>query len=145
MSKKLNGKLFSKDYQPPEKWTEGRALKLGDELILWLKSKDENIFFEEFLYIDNDYYASLICYLTEKFSSFSDLIVKAKKIQELKLQKFGVLDKLNAPMTKFVLINQHDWKDKKEIDQKTEINSKPQIIVDTPEQKKDLEDFINNL
>lgn len=109
-----DGKQFSSDYQPKEKWTESKAIKLGNALIEWLKEKDEegkdkyNIFFEEFLIIDNDYYPELIAYLSKKFTTFLKLIEKAKKIQELKLYKYGVADILNPTMTKFVLINEHD-------------------------------------
>lgn len=110
------GKQFSKDYQPEEKWTEDSAEKLGLDLIKWLKKEEENIFFEEFIYIENDYYPGLIAYLSNKFKSFLKLIGKAKKIQEVKLQKFGTFDKLNASMTKFVLINQHDWENKTQTD-----------------------------
>ncbi|HEY4756026.1 MAG TPA: hypothetical protein VIH28_08235 [Ignavibacteriaceae bacterium] len=120
--KPSDGKQFSKDYQPEPKWTEAKALRLGNDLINWLKAKDHNgndsgnIFFMEFLIIENDLYPDLISYLVGKFSSFSYLIDKAKAIQELKLQKYGVGDRLNATMTKFVLINKHDWKDKTETD-----------------------------
>jgi hypothetical protein len=88
----------------------------------WLKEKDDDgedkghIFFEEFLIIENNYYPELITYLSKKFLSFFNLIEKAKKIQEIKLQKYGVGDRLNATMTKFVLINQHNWKEKSEIE-----------------------------
>ena len=64
------------------------------------------------MYIENDYYSSLIAYLCEKFSSFAKLIERAKKIQEIKLKKYGAVDKLNATITKFVLINEHGWRDK---------------------------------
>ena len=107
--KKINGRLFSKDNQPPEKWTKEKALKLGYDLIEWLKEKDEqgndkgNIFYEEFLIIEKDLYPELIAYLRNKFPSFLKLIDKADKIQELKLQKYGTADRLNASMTKFVL------------------------------------------
>jgi hypothetical protein len=110
-----DGKQFSSEYQPEEKWTEANALKLGKDLIQWHKAKDDNIFWEEFLYIENDYYSSLISYLSEKFTSFSKLIEKAKKIQEIKLKKYGTGDVLNAAMTKFVLINEHNWRDKHEL------------------------------
>ena len=40
--------------------------------------------------------------------------------------KFGVFDKLNATMTKFTLINNHDWKDKQEIQQ--EVTNKDNSI-----------------
>ena len=102
---------FSKEYQPKEKWTEEKAIKLGKELLVWLKETDEdnedkgNMFFEEFLIIEKNLYPDLIRYLSEKFISFYELIVKAKKIQEIKLVKYGVGDRLNASMTKFVLIN----------------------------------------
>jgi len=118
-----DGKQFSSEYQPAEKWTEERALELGRELIDWLKEKNEdgedkgNIFFQEFLIIEKDLYEELIAYLCKKFSSFLKIIEKARQIQELKLQKYGVGDRLNAAMTKFVLINKHDWKDKKEVEQ----------------------------
>lgn len=109
-----DGRQFSTEYQPQEKWTEERALKVANDLIDWLKTEDENMFFEEFLYLNNDYYPNLIKYLSNKFTSFCELIRKAKKIQEVKLMKFGCFDKLNASMTKFTLINNHNWKDKNE-------------------------------
>lgn len=98
-----------------EKWTEEKALSLGNKLIEWLKAEEENIFFAEFLYINNDYYEELISYLTKKFKSFLNLIEKAKKIQEIKLMKFGCFDKLNSTMTKFTLTNNHGWKDKQDM------------------------------
>ena len=113
-----DGKQFSKDYQPKEKWTKKRAMALGEELIAWLKETDEdgedkgNMFFEEFLVIEKDLYLEVISYLCKKFTSFSKLIEKAKKIQELKLVKYGVGDRLNATMTKFVLMNCHGFSDK---------------------------------
>ena len=119
-----DGKQFSKDYQPAEKWTEKKTTQLGIDLIEWLKADDQNIFFNEFLYINNDHNEKLISYLCKKFLSFSTLIEKAKKIQEIKLVKFSVFDKLNATMTKFTLINNHGWKDKQEI-----INTGPPTMI----------------
>jgi len=124
---KIEGKQFSKTYQPQIKWTEKRALELGESLLEWLREDDENMFINDFLVIVNDYDDSLVNYLSHKFSSFSELIKKTKTIQETKLVKFGVLDRLNAQMTKFVLINNHDWKDKKEIDANVKTET---IIID---------------
>ena len=121
VKKKVNGKLFSSEYQPPEKWTEEKALQLANDLINWLKEKDSegndkgNIFYEEFLIIERDLYPEIIAYLRDKFPSFLKLLEKANKIQELKLQKFGTADRLNAAMTKFVLINKHNWCEKQEL------------------------------
>jgi len=116
-----DGKQFSSSYQPKETWTEEEALRLGNDMIDWLKEKDEkgvdkgNIFYEEFLLVENNYYPSLISYLRDKFTSFSNLLEKAKKIQEIKLKKYGVGDRLNATMTKFVLINNHDYVERQEL------------------------------
>jgi len=129
--KPSDGKQFSSEYQPKEKWTEKIALQLGKDLIEWQKAKPVNIFWEEFLIIERDLYPDLIRYLSEKYTSFSDLIKRAKKIQELKLQKYGTADKLNATITKFVLINKHDWKDKQEIDQTVNFPSLPPINIRT--------------
>jgi hypothetical protein len=105
-----DGRQFSSEYQPEEKWTEKKALELGNELITWLTNKEEegNIFFEDFLIIEKGLYRELVNYLSKKFSSFLKLINRAKEIQEIKLYKFGVADRLNAAMTKFVLINEHN-------------------------------------
>lgn len=119
-----DGKQFSSEYQPEEKWTEKKAIKVGKDLILWLNEIDAddndkgNIFFEEFLVIKNGYHQCTISYLTNKFTSFSNLIDIARKIQEIKLIKYGCADRLNSSMTKFVLQNCHDWREKRDIDAK---------------------------
>jgi hypothetical protein len=139
-----DGKQFSKDYQPAKKWTEKKALQLGEELIAWLNEKDENMFFEEFLYLNNDYYETLITYLRGEFSSFSQLIEKAKKIQEVKLVKFGVFDKLNAQMTKFTLINNHGYKERTEVNQNVK-NNDIKITVRNAKEKKQVDDFLDKI
>ena len=117
-----DGKQFSKDYQPDESWTEKKALELGNQLLDWQKEVDEkgndkgHIFWEEFFVIKNDYYPELPSYLSIKFTSFLKLIGRAKKIQEIKLVKYGVADRLNASMTKFCLINHHGYTDKQSMD-----------------------------
>ena len=109
-----DGKQFSSEYQPEEKWTEEKALQLGNDLIDWMKENEINMFWEEYLVMERDLYPELIAYLSNKFTSFLKLIGKAKKVQEIKLKKYGTADKLNATITKFVLINEHGWKDKQE-------------------------------
>lgn len=109
-----DGKQFSSEYQPKEKWTEEVALELGNGLIEWLKETDEdgkdkgNMFFEEYLVMVRDVHPCTTSYLSKKFTSFSNLLAKAKKIQELKLYKYGAADRLNPQITKFVLINEHN-------------------------------------
>lgn len=140
-----DGKQFSKEYQPKEKWTEKNANILGEELIEWLKEKDEhgedkgNIFFMEFLVIEKKMYPALISYLKDKFTSFFKLIEQAEAIQEIKLQKYGVGDRLNSTMTKFVLINKHGWKDK------TDITTNGENISTDSKTAKDIEEIKNRL
>lgn len=145
------GKQFSAEYQPAEKWTEKRALELGKELIDWLNEKDEegedkgHIFFEEFLIMEKDLYDELIWYLGKKFPSFLRLIEKARRIQEIKLKKYGAGDRLNATITKFVLINNHGWTDRVQTEQKVEVEQKPSIDYSklTLEQLEQLENLLN--
>jgi hypothetical protein len=125
-----DGKQFSSEYQPQEKWTEAKALQLGEDLIEWQKAKSDNMFWEEYLVIEKDLYPELIAYLEKKFTSFLKLIEKARKIQELKLQKYGVADVLNAPITKFVLINKHGWRDKQELTGADGKDLNPSIIIE---------------
>ena len=117
---------FKKGDKAAEKWTEEKALYLADELIAWMKKEDVNIFYEDFLFIDKDLYKELTSYLSNKFpKSFGLKIKRAIKIQEIKLKKLGVLDQLNATMTRFTLINNHGWKDK--IDSTVEQTIKSEI------------------
>jgi len=118
-----DGKQFSSEYQV-EYWDEKTALKFGNDLLEWLKEKDENVFFDEFIYLVADsknyhpkakIYPELISYLKNKFTSFLKLHSLAEKLQETKLVKFGCFDKLNSSMTKFTLINNHDWKEKSDV------------------------------
>ena len=108
------------DNKNAEKWTEEVAQELGQSLVEWMKKEKTNIFFEEFLFIKNDLHPCTITYLKNKFMSFSKFIEKAKKIQEIKLIKWGTADKLNASMTKFVMINHHGYKsERQDIDHTT--------------------------
>ena len=111
---KKTGKQFSSEYQPEEKWTEEKALELGNELIEWLSVKD-NYFYEEFLVIVKDHYPGLASYLAEKFPSFSKLLKKALKMQELNLIKAGITKgEVEQATLIFVLKNHHNYKDKKD-------------------------------
>ncbi|MBK8807776.1 MAG: hypothetical protein IPO21_14475 [Bacteroidales bacterium] len=108
-----DGKQFEAGNKAAEKWTEPEALKLADDIIDWLKDEDKNIFFEDFLYLKKHVkYAGkitpqTISYLSKKFTSFSNLIVIAKKIEEVKLTKYAAFDKMNSGFVKFLLSCNH--------------------------------------
>lgn len=124
-----DGKQFSSEYQPKEKWTEENALALGREMIEWLNEIDDNgvdvgnILFEEFLVIKKGLYAEVISFLKEKFSSFLKLYKIAKKTQEIKLTKYGLNDKVNVNMAKFILAATH------KLSEKSPEEEKPQEII----------------
>lgn len=131
--KSSDGKPFEKGNKAAQKWTEEIALKFGNDMLKWMEEEDENIFFEEFVYmkaVATDYhptvkiYPDLINYLKDTFSAFFVLYKKAEKLQEIKLKKFGCFDKLNASMTKFTLINNHGWKERIENEGGININIK---------------------
>ena len=98
-----------------EKWTEQMVSDLANELIKWLQ-EDDNIFFQDFLYNVKDLHPNIVSDMTARFTSFSELIKKAKKIQEVKLINMGVQNKLQPAMTIFVLKNHHNYKDRQIIE-----------------------------
>jgi|GEM_PF-6537282 len=120
-----------------QKWTEEMALELGNALIEWIKPKympdpnykpekggkpktvdvhTLNVFFEKFLIIQRDLYPDVIRYLSETYESFSDLIEKAKKIQELKLKEYAVHKKIDTTMSIFLLKTNHGHTEKSQIE-----------------------------
>ena len=118
--------LFQKGNKAAEKWTEERAITFGMEMLMWMDSADENIFFEEFIfmiapkllkYSDVSIFATTPAYLANRFESFSNLLERARKIQEVRLKKFGAFDKLNSSVVKFLLSAEHGLSEKS----KTEI------------------------
>lgn len=90
-----------------EKWTEEALLKVGNDLLEWMKVKG-NMFFEEFL-LDYDLYDTFLANYRNKYPSFSKLIARADKIQEIKLKKMGLNKEHDSAITKFCLINHHDF------------------------------------
>lgn len=116
MSKKTGNKGGQFGNTNAQKWTEESLLKLGNELLEWLKSP-KNIFFEKFL-IEYDLYGTMLGTYTEKYPSFSQLISRAKKIQEYKIVEGAIVKDFDSGMTKFMLINNHGYvSDKQQIEQ----------------------------
>ena len=75
-----DGVKFNEGNKAAVKWTEEGALKLATDLIKWMKDADENIFFDEFIFLvadsedyDGKLYPDLIAYLGKKYSSFFEL------------------------------------------------------------------------
>ena len=125
--KPSDGKQFSSTYQPKEKWTEKKALELGEEMINWLNETDVdgkdmgNVLFEEFLIIKKKLYPEIIAYLKDKFTSFLKLYKIARKTQEVKISKYGLSRSMDSSMCKFLLSATHGLTEKTEVAEKSEV------------------------
>lgn len=98
----------------PVKWTEEKVLELGEDLITWLKANEDNVWFERFLYEEKDLYPQFISEMVEKYEKFSELIKRAKKIQEGKIVDGSFKHNLNPTMAIFVLKNHYQYTDKQQ-------------------------------
>ena len=128
-----NPKPFKKGNKAAEKWTEELALKFGNSLIIWMNQEDENVFFEEFIYMNKHEEFPKITtdtpsYLASKYSTFSDLLTIAKKIEEFKLKKYSAFNKLNPQICKFLLSAQYGYTEKIATDNTLKADVKVGII-----------------
>jgi len=123
------------------KYTEAKLKKYGDELVKWMKVKD-NVWLKDFA-IEKGFPASYFARFRKKSEYFKEAHQKAKDIQESKLVK-GVLDKkYSASFVKFILKNEAGWKDRIEETIKEEVPSIQFVLAekkaepDDKERKKD--------
>ena len=122
--KSIDGKPFEAGNKSAEKWTESEAMKFGFDLLAWMKEADENIFFDDFIYLSCDeskyagsIYVGLMSYLSEKFTAFSNILEKCKEIEKTKLKKFSAFDKLNPSIAKFLLSAEYGLSEKTKTEQ----------------------------
>lgn len=98
----------------PTEWTEERALALAKGLIEWMEADSANVFFENYLLKDADWYPELTSYLSKKWPSFFQLLKRARKLQEMKLAAIAL--NTGKPIGAiFLLKNHHGYADKQEI------------------------------
>jgi hypothetical protein len=99
----------------PVEWTEERAMRLAADLENWMMAdEDENIFFQEYLAkakINNQ----VISELSSKFPKFSETIKGLKRIQEFRINRMALKQKVNPVMAIFLLKNLHGYADKQEV------------------------------
>jgi len=116
----------------PTKWTEEKVIELGNDLIEWLKSDDDNIWFERFLYEEKDLYPQFTSEMCDKYPKFAELIKRAKKIQEGKIVDLTFKHSINPTMAIFVLKNHYQYTDK--MQQDITISEQP-LFTDEPEEE----------
>ena len=90
----------------------------ANALLEWIKQED-NIFIATFA-ASRDYSRQRYEEWRKSSQYFSDCYARAKEIQEAKLLHGGILGKYKEQMTKFCLVNHHDYKEKSEQNVKSE-------------------------
>jgi hypothetical protein len=93
----------------PVEWTEDKAIALGKSMQAWMK-EENNIFIDQYL-IEHDLYDKLIVDLRNRYTSFSSIYKKCKKIQEYKLVNNGLKREFDPNFDKFILKNHHNYRD----------------------------------
>jgi len=105
------GNTNCKGHKNAEKWTEEKALELGNELMEWMmpdivtgKDKEikydknlRNIQFNKFILMDKDLDKNIISELCKKYDSFGQIIAKAKEMQEVKAFELAIFAKKMNP------------------------------------------------
>ena len=134
MAKGRNKKgQFVKGNKCAEKWTLEDAVKLGEELIEWMRKSQTNVLFEKFFVMEKGLPPKTYNYLMDKFEPFSTLIGTAKKMQEIRISEGCLTNEHNATFGKFFLSANHGMSEKtiQEVEQKGEAPSiKLEIIED---------------
>lgn len=108
----------------PIKWTSKALVDVGEDLIKWMNAKPENLFFQEYLN-GIGLYANFLSDYQGECKGFSQLVKNARDIQEQKLWKYGVANKLNPALTIFALKNNHGATDK--VENKTEFSGELEV------------------
>jgi len=105
-----------------EKWTEEKVFELGSDMLEWFKEKD-NIFFQDFFVNKHGLFRSTRSDLKERLKSFRTLMEQAKELQEIKLADGGTKNRLNAAITKFMFMNNHNYSEKAETKAETTVKN----------------------
>lgn len=98
---------FKPGNQAALKWTEEKAVALGQELLDWMQEDQRNFMMKDFLF-EKNLYADIISYLSGRYPSFSEYIARAKEIEAHRIQKFALTNNINAGMAQWVLAVHHN-------------------------------------
>ena len=117
-------------------WTEKDAIELGNQLVDWLmtpgvfistiagpmlnKRENPRVYIIDFLHREKQLYPSVTCYLETRFESFSNLMEKARMIQQAKIANYGIMGLTEKAFTCFTMKHLFKWRDKLDIEIKEE-------------------------
>lgn len=98
-----------KNIKPIVSYDSEALSEIANNLLNWLREKEENFHTDEFLYVLNPYFKNDIEYYRKTDNNFNLLMDQAETIELTKLKKFASADRLNASIVKQILINKHGW------------------------------------
>jgi len=106
------GNKFAKGHKcgRPKKYTDEFIENEAKAFYEWMK-KPENILFKSFA-LERGYLASNLSEFAQNNKVFSECLQYAREWQEQKLANYGLFNKTNPSITKFILGNCHGWVEK---------------------------------
>lgn len=97
----------------PEKYTDEWIAQEAKLFLEWMKLP-ESIFFKSFA-IERGYSPQRLTEFASRSVEFSEVLSRAKDWQESKLVSYGLFNKTNCGMTKFVLANHHGYTERSQV------------------------------
>lgn len=97
----------------PQRYTAAWIERESQSFLEWMRLPD-SIFFKTFA-IERGYHPNRLQEFADKSEVFSGVLEIAKAWQESKLVNYGLFNKTNSGMTKFVLSNHHGYTEKSQI------------------------------
>ena len=97
-------------------WLEAEALAFEE----WMQRPD-SVFFKSFA-IERGYSPQRLAEFADKSKVFSEVYEKAKAWQECRLAVGGLTKKFEPSLTKFLLANQHGYREKSEVNGSLQLN-----------------------
>lgn len=94
---------------PTKEWTPLEISQIAEDLIIWMKENQENIFVDDFLYAIKFLHPQDVKFLEQESEEFRKAMEQANAIELAKLKKFGTADRLNSSLVKLVLVNKYNW------------------------------------
>lgn len=97
----------------PEKYTIEWLEKEAEALRQWMQLP-ESVFFKSFC-VERGYSPQRLSEFADKSAVFAETLELAKASQECKLVNYGLFNKVNAGIAKFMLANHHGYTDKQQV------------------------------
>lgn len=97
-----------------KKWHEDEIKALADELLDWMESEMENIWFNDFFVMKRINRQRISQFAENKY--FAQIYELCKGIQESRMFRAGASKTVNPAMFIIGLKNNHGWRDKTEIE-----------------------------